>query len=160
MGRAPRPPLLTQEFGIRCGPRFNQRSDSRSKAAGEGARPTSLEVVLAALERLQRFERPRPVRFQQPGQTAIGQKLPTGLAARTVVGFVVRVANALDLFAASWARLSIASVDRHFLTKRSHLFRKISLRLRVQLVYPEPERVPGRGKQPFAILPAATCASA
>ena len=103
-------------------------------------------LVLAALKGLQRIERTGPVRPQQPGQAAIGQKLPSGLASRTVVGFVVGIANTLDLFATSWARLSVTPVDRHFLAKCSHLFRKISLRLGVQPVYPEPEYVPGRGE--------------
>src|SRR5712664_1717704 len=104
---------------------------------------------LAVRQRLELFEGARPVRTQQPGQTAIGKNFSTSLAASAVVGFVVRVANALNFFSTPRARLSVAAVNSHILAKRGHFFGKGCFRLCAQAVYPEPERVARRGEQPL-----------
>src|SRR5882762_4270161 len=94
---------------------------------------------LAALESLEFLEGARPVRSQKPRQTAIRKNFSTSLASSTVVRFVVRVANPLNPFSTPQARLSIASVNRHFLAKGGHLFGKASLRFRAQPVDPQLE---------------------
>src|ERR1700690_2078016 len=103
-------------------------------------------MILTPLESLKRFERTRPVRPQQPRQTAIGKNFSTRLASSTVVGFVVSVANSQNLFATPRARLSVASMNRHVLAKRGHPFWKASLRLYAEPIYPELERAAGRSK--------------
>src|ERR1017187_6871004 len=54
------------------------------------------------------FERARPILAQQAGEGAIGQEFAAGLAGRAVVGFIRRVANALDPGAAAGTRLAVS----------------------------------------------------
>src|SRR5258707_8389614 len=79
---------------------------------------------LAAHEGLELLERARPVRSQEPGQTAIGKNFSASLASSTIIRFVVGVANPLNLFSTSGAGLAIASVNGHVLAKRSDVFGK------------------------------------
>src|SRR6266851_3339778 len=106
---------------------------------------------LAAHEGLELLERARPVRSQEPGQTAIGKNFSSRLASSTVIRFVVRVANPLNLFSTSWAGLAVASVNGHVLAKRSDVFGKATFCLPAQAVYPEPNCVARGSEQPFPL---------
>ena len=76
-----------------------------------------------------------------PGQRAAW---PPGLADRAVVGFLVRIADALDFLAAPWARQTEAPVHRHIGTKRGDLLGEISCRLRpVHAIHSTGARWPG-----------------
>src|SRR5215467_14143979 len=77
---------------------------------------------LAALQRLQFIERLRPVRAQQAREATVSKQLASCLAARAVVGLVVRVTDALNLFAAPWTRLAVAAMSSHARAKRRHFF--------------------------------------
>src|SRR4029077_15774033 len=61
-------------------------------------------------------------------------------------------ANPLNLFSAPRARLSIASVNSHFLAKRGHLFGKASFGLGAQPVYSQAEGMARRREQPFPLV--------
>src|SRR5690242_13367572 len=96
----------------------------RDKREWFGAEPCGkLELVAnsAPLQRFQLFQRPWPIFSQQTGQAAVGQHLAFGLAASAVVGFVVRVTNPLDLFAASRTRLAVLPMYNHVFAESSHL---------------------------------------
>src|ERR1700680_5004095 len=108
--------------------------------------------ILAALKSLELIQRTRPVRSQQSRQASISKNFSTGLAASTIVGFVVRVANPLNLFATPRAQFPIASVNRHPLAKCSHFFRKASLRFCSEPIYPELESVASGCEQPFPFI--------
>src|SRR5229473_1146392 len=106
---------------------------------------------LAAHEGLELLERARPVRSQEPGQTAIGKNFSASLASSTIIRFVVGVANPLNLFSTSGAGLAIASVNGHILAKRSDVFGKATFCLSAQAVYPEPDCVARGSEQPFPL---------
>src|SRR5260370_40682461 len=105
----------------------------RRKGCGKrrGCRPMVCRRLshLAAHEGLELLERARPVRPQEPRQTAIGKNFSSRLASSTVVRFVVRVANPLNLFSTSWAGLAIPSVNPHVLAKRGYVFGDTTFRL-------------------------------
>src|SRR4029077_16924542 len=113
---------------------------------------TAGSSFLAALESLEFLEGARPGRSQKARKSAIRKNFSTSLASSTVVRFVVRVANPLNPFSTPPARLSIASVNRHFLAKGGHLFGKGSLRLRAQPVDPQPEGIARRSEQSFPFV--------
>src|SRR5712664_1604940 len=106
---------------------------------------------LAAHEGLEFLERARPVRSQEPGQTAIGKNFSASLASSTIIRFVVGVANPLNLFSTSGARLAIASVNGHVLAKRSDVFGKATFCLPAQAAYPDPNCVARGSEQPFPL---------
>src|SRR6266481_4632393 len=106
---------------------------------------------LAAHEGLEFLERARPVRSQEPGQTAIGKNFSASLASSTIIRFVVCVANPLNMFSTSGAELAIASVNSHVLAKRSDVFGKATFCLSAQAVYPEPNCVARGSEQPFPL---------
>src|ERR1700735_287416 len=87
-------------------------------------------------ERFEFVERTRPVLVHQSRKRAVGEQPASGLALCTIVRFVTCVADALDLGAASRARLSIEAVHGHLGTKRSHFFRKFIARFGAQAVRP------------------------
>src|ERR1700730_18115837 len=82
----------------------------------------------------------------------MGVQFSISLAASAVICFVVGIANPLNLFSTPGTRLSIASVNRHTLTKRGHVFGKASFCLRSQPVYPERKCMPCCGEQPFPFV--------
>src|SRR5258708_34726877 len=106
---------------------------------------------VAAHEGIEFLERARPVRSQEPGQTAIGKNFSASLASSTIIRFVVGVANPLNLFSTSGAGLAIASVNGHVLAKRSDVFGKATFCLSAQAVYPEPNCVARGSEQPFPL---------
>ncbi len=62
---------------------------------------------------------------------------PAGLATCAVVGLVVGVTDALDLFAASWAGLAEASVNGHVFAEGGDFFGEACVCFGVQAVDPE-----------------------
>ena len=104
-----------------------------------------MEVRISSL--LQGFEfveRARPVLVQQAGKRAIGEQAAAGLALRTIVSLVARVADALDLGPASRTRLAVAAVNRHPGTKCGYLFGKRAGRFGSQPIGPFEQRRTGR----------------
>src|SRR5256885_8923736 len=81
-------------------------------------------------------DRLRPILFEQARQRAVGEELTVGLAARTIVGLVVGVADTLDGRAADGARFSKFSVHGHFVAEGGDLRREIASRLRSQTIGP------------------------
>src|ERR1039458_8929421 len=79
---------------------------------------------LAALEGFQLFQRARPVLAQQTREAAIRQHLAARLAARTIVGFIAGITNALHLLAASRAWSPVAPMHRHPVAESGHLLRE------------------------------------
>src|SRR5205085_859590 len=79
-------------------------------------------------------DRLRPILFEQARQRAVDEQLTVGLAARTIVGLVVGVADALDGRAADGARFSKFSVHGHLIAERGDLRREIAGRLRSQTI--------------------------
>ena len=106
----------------------------------------------AALQGFQLIEGARPVGAEEPGEAAVGQDLSAGLAAGAVVGFVVCVANALDLLAAARAGLAKAAVDGHLRTKCRDLLREAPLRFAPHAVRPRCQRGARGGKQPIPFV--------
>src|SRR5712692_1575391 len=86
----------------------------------------------------------RPVLAQQSRQSAIGKQLTPGLAVRTVVGFVGRVTDALDLFLAARTRFLVSPMHRHFRTKRRDFLGKLVAGQLPQAVGPLDEAVANR----------------
>src|ERR1700721_4366016 len=80
--------------------------------------------VLAPLESLEFIQSARPVRPQEPGRSPVREHLSARLASDAIVRFVVGVADALHLFAASRAGLAEAPMHGHVLAKRRNLLRK------------------------------------
>src|SRR5437868_2512032 len=66
---------------------------------------------------LQRLDGPGPVVLEQARQRAVGQQLAASLAARTIVGFILGVTDALNGCATYRAGLAIASMNRHACVK-------------------------------------------
>src|ERR1035438_8876321 len=79
--------------------------------------------MLAALQGFQFLQRARPVLAEQTREAAVRQHLPPFLAARTIVGFVAGIADALDFLAAARARLAVAPMHGHPFAERGHLLR-------------------------------------
>jgi hypothetical protein len=67
------------------------------------------------------FNRLWPVALEQARKRAIGEKFAAGLAARTIVHLVFRVADTLHFRAAGRARLPELPVHGHLRAKRRHL---------------------------------------
>src|SRR6185437_11228960 len=93
-------------------------------------------VRLSPLERLQFVQGARPVRSQQPRQTAVDEILAPGLAAGTIVGFIIGVANALNLCATSGTWFPIAPMNSHALAECGDLFRECAGCFRTQAAGP------------------------
>src|SRR5713226_9847965 len=77
-------------------------------------------------------DRARPARLEQARERAVGEDLAAGLAARAVVGLVLRVHDALHRRAAHRAGLAKSPVHRHALAKGGDLLREIRTRLPAQ----------------------------
>src|SRR5882762_11993280 len=77
--------------------------------------PRHLGEPPAAL--LELVDRARPARLEQAREGAVGEDLAAGLAARTVVGLVLGVHDALHRRAAHRAGFAKSSVHRHALAK-------------------------------------------
>src|SRR2546423_7970439 len=65
----------------------------------------------------QLVDRLGPILLQQSRQRAIGEQLSVRLTARTIIGLVVGVANALHRRTADGAWLTKLSVDRHLVAE-------------------------------------------
>src|SRR5687768_12877229 len=78
----------------------------------------------------------RPILLEQPRERAVGEQSPLGLATRTVVRLVVRIANALDGGPAHGTRLAVLPVHSHFRAKRRHFLRKLAISLRTKALHP------------------------
>src|SRR5712692_4885741 len=89
----------------------------------------------------------RPVLAQQSRQSAIGKQLTPGLAVRTVVGFVGRVTDALDLFLAARTRFLVSPMHRHFRTKRCDFLGKLVAGQLPQAIGPSAKVVAHRRKK-------------
>ena len=103
---------------------------------------------------LQLFQSAWPVGPEEPGQASIREELSIGLAFGAIVAFVIRISNALHLFAARLARFSITAMYSHILAKRSDFLWKVDARFISQPIDPELERV-SRGSEklfPFHAL--------
>src|SRR5690242_3804471 len=109
-------------------------------------------MLLTSFKGLKFIQGARPVRPQQSRQASISQDFAAGLASRAIVGFVIRVANALYLFATPRARFSITAVSRHALTKCSNLLRKSSRRFCPQPLDPKCKSIARRGEQPIPLI--------
>src|SRR5436305_11157402 len=92
-------------------------------------------------------DRLRPILFEQARQRAVGEELTVGLAARTIIGLVVGVADTLDGRAADRARFSEFSVDGHLVAERGDLGREIAGRFRSQTIGPFDEHYTRRVEQ-------------
>src|SRR5579864_4091330 len=151
LGGAVVDPVVATFFPAQFGRKFLPGADSLAAAPNRSAK-AYLRRKLTALEGLKFFERPRPVRPQKPGQTAIGKDFSAGLASGAVIRFVVRIANPKNFLSAPRTRLSVAAVNRHAFAKRGHLFGKGGFRLRAQPVDPEPQGLARRREQSFRFL--------
>src|SRR6185436_18570193 len=89
-------------------------------------------IARSGLSLLPFLNRLRPVVLEQPREGAVGQEFPASLAARTVVGFVLRPYNPLHRGSTDRAGLSEAAMHRHFGAKGSHLLRELRFGLRQQ----------------------------
>ena len=96
--------------GVRCKGGYFRRLSGVSSSA----------VVSAAAQLFHLLERARPVFAHQARQCSVGEQPPAGLATRAIVRLVVRVRNPSDWGAASRARFSVPSVDRHAFVKGGH----------------------------------------
>src|ERR1700690_2624009 len=94
----------------------------------------------ALLEVFQLLKRARPVLMHQPRERAVREQAPAGLTRRAVVGLVARIADALDLRTAAWARLMITAMHRHLRTERSDAFGKAVAGFGAQAIGPFDER--------------------
>src|SRR4026209_1835233 len=99
--------------GLRsCLPRRNviaQRQPARSISFARGERFQNQQ--LSALWQL--VDRARPALLQEPRQGASGEDAAAGLAARAIVGLVLRIHDPLHRSAANRAGLAVAPVHRH-----------------------------------------------
>src|SRR5438270_6149332 len=111
-----------------------------------------LPGILAALQGFEFFEGAGPVGAQQAREAAIREDFSGGLAAGTVVGFVVGVANALDSFSTSEAGLAVAAMDLHIWAKGGHFFGKGGGRFCAETIDPELNGIAGGGVQSFPFL--------
>src|ERR1044071_7296977 len=88
------------------------------------------------LESLELLHRLRPIALEQSRQCAVGEHPAAGLATRTVVSLVVRIADALHLGAARRAGQSEAPVHRHLRPESGDLLREFAVRLLAQPLRP------------------------
>ena len=73
---------------------------------------------------LEFFNGPWPVSPQQSRQRSVRKKLSSGLAVWTVVGFVRRIPNPLNLPVTANARFLVATVNGHAWPECGYLFRE------------------------------------
>ena len=97
----------------------------------------------------QLFRSARPVLAQQAAQRTVGQQLASGLAVRAVVGLIRRIADALDLRAASRTRLAIAAVDGHLIAECRNFLRKLCACLFAKVFSPLRQRLLCGLKEPL-----------
>ncbi len=69
-----------------------------------------------------------------------------------VVGFVIGIANALDLLAAPWTRLVEAAVHGHLGTKSGDFFREALFGLGAQALNPEGESGTRGSEEAFPLV--------
>ncbi len=97
---------------------------------GWGTTIAAFFLKLATFEGFEFVEGARPVGAEETGEAAVGEELAAGLAGGAVIGLVVGVSDALDLFAAARARLPVAAVDGHVLAEGGDFFGECRVRLR------------------------------
>ena len=98
---------------------------------------------------LELFETLRPILLQKPREGPIGEELPSGLADGTVVCLIRGEDDPLNRRSTRGARLSMFSVDRHFGTKRGHLFGKPFPHLLAKSLGPVEQSAPRRFEEGF-----------
>ena len=81
----------------------------------------------------------RPVFAKEAGEGAVGEEFASGLASRTIVGFVAGVADALDFCAAARAGLFVTAVDGHSFAEGCDSFGEFAGGLRAQAINPARE---------------------
>src|SRR5262249_1786787 len=101
-------------------PRDRQRIRRRNtEASSRASRPrSSCESLLHFIEAAW------PVFTQESRESPVGEKLPSGLAGRTVVRLVVGIPDALNRRSAHGTGLAIASMYSHAFPERRHLLWK------------------------------------
>ena len=104
------------------------------------------------MDGFQLFERARPVRPEEAGESTVGEDFAGGLAFRAVVRFVIGVANAQDFFAAHGARQSVAAVYGHVFAECGDLFGEAGIRFGFEALHPEFESGACGFEQPLPIL--------
>ena len=87
-------------------------------------------------EKIEFVERARPVFAEQAREGTVGEEFASGLAGGAVVGFVARVANALDFGAAARARLFVAAVDGHAFAESGDFFGEFSCGVGAEAIGP------------------------
>ena len=105
-----------------------------------------------SLEGFQFVQSSGPVGPEETGQASIGQNLAAGLASGAVVCFLVGIADAQYLVAASWAWLTVAAMSRHIFAEGSHFLWKSLLSLSHKAVDPEFKSLPCCDEQPLPFL--------
>src|SRR5215469_4145554 len=90
--------------------------------------------------------------MQQAGEAAVGEDFASGLAAGAVVGFVVGVANAENLIAATRAGLTVAAMHSHSFAKGSDLFREGGGGFSAETIEPELQGLAGRGEETLPLV--------
>jgi len=107
---------------------------------------------LLPFECLQFFQSLRPLRSEQPRQTAIGEDYSARLTSGTVVCLVIGVANTQNLFGTSRARLPVTAMDGHSLVKRSDFVGETGAGFGLQAIDPVLKRVTRSNEQPFPLI--------
>jgi hypothetical protein len=90
--------------------------------------------------------------MEQAGEAAVGEDATCGLAAGAVVGFVVRVADTENLFAAARARLAVATVNGHPLAECGDFFGEGGGGAGVEAIDPEAEGLLGGGEEAQPVI--------
>jgi hypothetical protein len=85
---------------------------------------TATDAPSATFQRFKFVEGAWPVGSEEAREAAVCEDLAAGLTLSAIVGLVVGVADALDFVATGWARLAVASMNRHAFTECGDLFRK------------------------------------
>lgn len=113
-----------------------------TKSTRETVPASELETGLFGCggEQFELVEGAGPVFAEEAGEGAVGEDSPTGLASRTVVGFVAGVTDALDFAAATRARFFITAVDGHVFTERGNFFGEFSSGFGAKVIGPVRER--------------------
>ena len=106
----------------------------------------------ALFEGFEFFESAGPVGTQETGEAAVGKDLAVGLALGAVVGFVVRIADALDGRAAGGAGLIETPVDGHVGAEGGDFFGEGFGGFCFEAGYPEIERVAGGGVEALPLV--------
>ena len=94
---------------------------------------------LFPLQRFKFIQSARPVGAQEARETAVGEYFATSLTARAIVGFVVGVADALDLLATARTRLIEFAVHSEVGTERSHALGKGPCGFVAEAIHPQRE---------------------